>query len=234
MLGRSSGSRNDGGGTTPSCPFRVAPLVPNALKVMDSMNGTFHPCAVPWRIWPWGLTLHHEDTDVLPACSVEFGVLMQPGVPSEELWVRVDFEAAAFASASPHRDDEDLADVTGYDIVPRRTVDGPAERQLEEEEWNRTELCPDPGFYFSTDSAWLDRSRRLWADRQRMDRSPQDAVHFLMDGRDGYLEILASGFTWRAWYQGCPILSAVEGEPVLGGAWSEQPARAEKSDGQLA
>ena len=182
------------------------------------MSETFHACTLPWSIWPWGLTLNHGDTDVLPECSVEFGVqVVRPSPPYEQLWVKVEFELAAFASAKPHRDDEGLSDVTGYDIVPRR---GATSWEDDQAEWLRTGVCPDPGFYFSTDTRWLDADRRSWAARQRGNPRQEEAVHFLLDGRDGYVEILAAGFTWRAWRQGYPRLNAVSGEPINGGEWS--------------
>jgi hypothetical protein len=80
--------------------------------------------------------------------------------------VKVEFELAAFASAKPHRDDEKLADVSGYDIVPKRRDPSSAARQyLDDSEWLRTGLCPDPSIYFSTDSTWLDAERRSWSER---------------------------------------------------------------------
>ena len=189
------------------------------------VSDAFFACSLPWAIWPWGLTLAHSDNDTVPDCSVEFGVqVVRPSPPYEQLWVRVEFELAAFASAKPHRDDEDLLDVTGYDIVLRRGHGGFATYQDQQEEWLRTGLCPDPGFYFSADTKWLDAERRSWAARQRADLRPEEAVHFLLDGRDGYIEILASGFTWRAWHQGHPRLSAVSGDPVNSGGWTRPEA----------
>jgi hypothetical protein len=184
------------------------------------MSGTFHACTLPWAIWPWGITLTHSDTDVLPECSVEFGALVaRPTRPYEELWVKVEFELAAFASAKPHRDDEDLVDISGYDIVPRRDDGSVGGWERREVEWLRTGVCPDPSFYFSTNSRWLEAERSSWAARQRTDRRPDEAVHFLLDGRDGYVEILALGFTWRAWPQGRPRVSEVSGEPTMSGEW---------------
>jgi hypothetical protein len=181
------------------------------------VSQTFNACKLPWSIWPWGLTLNHGDTDMLPECSVEFGVqVVRPSPPYEQLWVKVEFELAAFASAKPRRDDEILSDVTGYDIVPMRDS---TSYEGDQAEWLRTGVCPDPGFYFSTDTLWLDKDRRSWAARQRRDLRPEEAVHFLLDGRDGYIEILAAGFTWRAWHQGYPRLSAVSGDPINGGTW---------------
>lgn len=181
------------------------------------MSDTFRACTLPWRIWPWGIRLSHSDSDMLPECSVEFGALVvRPTRPYEALWVKVDFELAAFASARPHRDDEDLFEVSGYSLLPSRRDDLGGDRDAE---WLRTGTCPDPRFYFSTDSRWLERDKRSWAARQRTDRGPDDAVHFLLDGRDGYVEILAAGFTWRAWHQGKPLRSEVSGEPIMSGQW---------------
>lgn len=186
------------------------------------MSDTFHVCTLPWAIWSWGIRLTHSDTDVLPECSVEFGAMLpRPTRPYEEVWVKVEFELAAFASAKPHRDDEDLADVSGYDIIPRRRDESSGLRGYRDDaEWLRTGLCPDPSFYFSTDSRWLETERRSWASRQRTSRPPEDAVHFVLDGRDGYVEIIASGFTWQAWHQGHPFRSEVSGEPIMSGQWS--------------
>jgi hypothetical protein len=83
-------------------------------------------------------------------------MVVRPTGPYEELWVKIEFELAAFASAKPHRDDEDLFDVTGYNIVPNRGSGGLAGWQRRQAEWLRTGLCPDPRFYFSTDSRWLE------------------------------------------------------------------------------
>jgi hypothetical protein len=190
------------------------------------MSDTFEACTLPWSIWPWGLTLTHTDTDVLPECSVEFGAMMpRSSPPYAEFWVKVDFELAAFASTKPHRDDEDLLSVSGYDIVPKKRAGGYAASQHDEAEWLRTGVCPDPSFYFSADSRWLKAERPSWAARQRASRQPEDAVHFLLDGRDGYIEILASGFAWRAWRSGRPLRSAVSGEPVMSGGWLDGDSR---------
>jgi hypothetical protein len=182
------------------------------------MSDKFHACTLPWSIGSWGLHLNHSDTDLLPECSVEFGAMMvRPAPPYEELWVRVEFELGAFASAIPHRDDEDLLDVSGYDIVPRRA--GLSSYEHQQAVWLQAGLCPDPNFYFSTDSKWLTAERGSWAARQRTNCPPEDAIHFLLDGRDGFIEVLASGFTWRAWHPERPSWRAVSGEPVMSGEW---------------
>lgn len=187
------------------------------------MANVFESCQLPWRIWPWGLDLAHSDTDLTPECSVEFGgMIAQPTLPYRALWVRVEFTLAAFVMAKPHRDDERLSDVTGYDIVAHREPFSYEMWDRKESEWLESGVCPDPSFYFSTDSDWLETVRDQWAARQRTSMTADDAVHFLLDGRDGYLEIAAAGFSWKAWPQGSPLLRNVAGEPVLSGTWTRE------------
>ena len=105
----------------PTTAHRAMALGSGRSGRLGSVSDTFKACTLPWRIGTDGLTLRHSDTDVSPQCSVEFGALLvRPEPPYEELWVRVEFVGAAFASAKPHRDDEELVDVTGYVIDPRR------------------------------------------------------------------------------------------------------------------
>lgn len=190
------------------------------------MADVFDACSLPWSIWPWGLSLAHSDTDVGPECSVEFGgMFVKPTRPFKELWVRVDFTLAAFVMAKPHRDDEELSDVTGYDIVPRRAPFTLESYERTNSEWLESGVCPDPKFYFSTSSEWLEAVRQRWAARQRTSHPTDKAVHFLLDGRDGYVEVIAAGFSWRAWPPGRPRLDDVAGPPVMSGEWSRSPPR---------
>ena len=187
---------------------------------MDRVAATFSPCALPWSIWPWGLDLRHSDTDTSLECVVEFGAMVvRPAPPYEELWVAVEFHDAAYACAKPHKDDERIEDVTGYVIRGRESDDEAAY----EAEWLASGVCPDPYVYFTTDSPWLDRERGSWAARQRTNHGPEDAVHFLLNGRDGYIEILASNFSWRAWTPGHPRLNEVSGPPLMSGEWLDRP-----------
>lgn len=187
------------------------------------VTDTFEPCRVPWRVWPWGLDLSHSDTDVVPECSVEFGArVLHDGRDYGELWVVVEFELAGFASAKPHRDDEELADVSGYEIPVRRREYSESMRQAEEEAWLSTGICPEPHFYFSTDSTWLRSERESWAYRQRGRIEPGDAIHFVLNGRDGYVEVIAAGYAWRAWRTGHPRLNDVSGDPILSDRWPDR------------
>ena len=186
------------------------------------MDNVFHACTLPWTVWPWGVDLHHADTDVVPECSMQFGaMIVRPSQPYEQLWIRVEFELAGFASAKPHRDDETLTEVSGYDIVPRRDEHDQDAHARDEASWLSSGICPDPKLYFATDSTWLTAERESWAQRLRDSVTAEDAVHFLVDGRDGYVEILAKGFHWRAWQPGSPRHNEVEGEPIMTGSWTD-------------
>lgn len=92
--------------------------------------------------------------------------------------------------------------MTGYDIVPKRGYDGTSDSWAAfTVEWIRTGWCPDPGVYHSNNSAWLADERDGWADRQRSDRTAADVVRFIVDGRDGFVEVMAAGFAWTTFSQ---------------------------------
>lgn len=185
------------------------------------MADKFRACLLPWRVWPWGLTLTHSDTDTVPDCVVQFGALVaRSDPPFESIWVRVDFELGGFARTTPHRDDEDLRAASGYDITPLSQYDGlTGGDEQETAEWLRTGLCPDPGLYFASDSSWLASVRQSWAAAQRTSRTANEAVHFVIDGRDGYVEVIAAGFSWTAWSTDSSGHPAEATPPVAAGDW---------------
>ncbi|MCB9372237.1 MAG: hypothetical protein H6518_05595 [Microthrixaceae bacterium] len=144
------------------------------------------------------MTSSHSDTDVVPERSVEFGAqIARPQPPYEQNWVRLDFELAGLARARPHSDDERLGDVTGYDIVPKQRFDGTEQAHDEAKaEWLRTGSCPDRQVYWTSDSSWLTEERPSWAYRQRTGRAAAEAIHSIVNGSDGFVEVMAVGFTW--------------------------------------
>ena len=48
-------------------------------------------------------------------------------------------------------------------------------------------------------SSWISRERANWQNRLRGAHSENELLHFLIEGRDGYVEILARSLRWRAW-----------------------------------
>ena len=94
--------------------------------------------------------------------------------------------------------------MSGYDIISRRTdeISG-LQRYRDYAECLRTGVCPDPSFYFSTDSKWLEIERRSWASRQRTRGQPEDAVRFC----DQTVET----DTWRSLHRDSPGRPGIKG-----------------------
>jgi len=57
-------------------------------------------------------------------------------------------------------------------------------------EWNAKGLCPNPGFYVATESEWLSTFP---------DADQEGRQHYVVVGRDGYVELIAERFRWREW-----------------------------------
>ena len=57
-------------------------------------------------------------------------------------------------------------------------------------EWKATGLCPSPGFYVATESEWLSSLPDAHYERSH---------HYVVVGRDGYVELIAERFRWREW-----------------------------------
>ena len=57
-------------------------------------------------------------------------------------------------------------------------------------EWKAPGLCPRPGFYVATESEWLS---------SLPDTRQEGCHHYVVVGRDGYVELIAARFRWREW-----------------------------------
>jgi hypothetical protein len=105
-------------------------------------------------------------------------------------WRRVEltFSHCYFARTGPHSDSESI-EAIGYKIAGG--YDGPMnERYLDwrTEQWRKTEVCPYSGFYVARKSTWLS---------SLPDCFRKDSWHYVIDGRDGYVELIANGYKWR-------------------------------------
>jgi hypothetical protein len=137
-----------------------------------------------------GVTLTHSESDVEPKCTVVFGGgrLIENGrVDSRR--IEIEFSQCYHARLGPH-DDSVSIEAIGYKIDP--TYDGEIGdyHEWRIREWNATGHCPDSGFYVATKSAWL---------LSLPDFFQTDFRHYVIDGRDGYVELIAGRFTWREW-----------------------------------
>jgi hypothetical protein len=141
-----------------------------------------------------GVTLVHSESDVEPACSV---VLAGGRLCDDDLVdlrrIELTFKFAYYARLGWHDDNEDIRAV-GYSVEGgEETFEGaPADYvRWSARRWREQGHCPESGFYVATRSDWLGSVQRHF--------SHIPLRHYVIDGRDGYVEVLASGFSWREW-----------------------------------
>ena len=151
---------------------------------------TLTPCRVPWSISPSGsgLCLKHMETDIAPECSVTFGANWLTAAGSLAGGeVEIVFNGCYFARVAP------MSDVAGFDEYCFRIESGKAQDSEGEiawppREWVETGVCSDSGFYFATESEWMESLPLLFR---------RDCRHFVLAGRDGYVELVAREYKWR-------------------------------------
>lgn len=148
------------------------------------------PCRVPWSISPSGsgLCLKHTETDIAPECSVTFGAnrLTADGTLAGGE-VEIVFDGCYFARVSPKSDVSDI-DECGFRIENGKAETLEGDIVWPPREWVEKGVCPDSGFYFATESAWMESVPLLFR---------RDCRHFVLAGRDGYLELIAREYKWR-------------------------------------
>ena len=139
-----------------------------------------------------GVTLTHSESDTEPECQVAFGAgrLTNEGRTDMRL-VQIRFTECYFARTGHHSDDSSIADLPGYELSDAATPpDGADYLDWRHSKWRSDTVCPDSGFYVAEPSAWL---RSLPESFQR------DSAHYVIDGRDGYVEVVAKAFEWTEW-----------------------------------
>jgi hypothetical protein len=150
------------------------------------------PCLVPWAISPTesGVTLSHSESDVEPECTVVFGAgrLGEDGC-TDSRRVEINFESCYFARVGPHSDTEGI-DALGYKIDPPITCAAADYLDWRARRWREPGSCPTPHFYVAKQSSWL---------ASLPDFFRRDFRHYVVDGRDGYVELIARRFKWREW-----------------------------------
>jgi hypothetical protein len=162
----------------------------------------------------------------VPECSVEFGAIMpQSSPPYAEFWVRSSSNWLRSHRRSP-------TETTKTYSVSRVTTSSPSEGPAAPAHFSTTRLS---GYELAsvpirastsppTQDGWGPSGPRGRPDSGRAVSQRMQCI-FLLDGRDGYIEILASGFAWRAWRPGRPMRGAVSGDPVMSGAWPDGDSR---------
>jgi len=103
--------------------------------------------------------------------------------------IELEFLSCYHARSGPHGDSEGV-EAIGYKIEP--VYDGDVNNYLEwrAREWSATGFCPGSGFYVATKSEWLSGLESIFQTHAR---------HYVVDGRDGYVELIAHRFRWREW-----------------------------------
>jgi hypothetical protein len=156
------------------------------------MTTILKPCRVPWSVSSTmsGLTLAHAETDAAPECEIVFGGgrLGADGLVDSRR-IALTFERAWYARAAPLPDDADI-DAAGF--IVEGGYDGPMTAYLDwlKRRWRETGICPHPDFYVATSSDWLAGTPYCTDEKTR---------HYVLHGRDGFIEILAERFAWREW-----------------------------------
>ncbi len=149
------------------------------------MNPLYECCEVPWTLSPsGGLELRHIETDVAPDCSVRFlaGRINADG-KLDQTFVVVKFTGGAFVRVHWH-DDRSGVECLGYG-----SPNVPIGQRSMFDTWTIGDVCPDPKFYRLLHSPWIAELPSLFA-RHR---------HYILDGRDGCIEIAAERYNWCEW-----------------------------------
>lgn len=131
-----------------------------------------------------GLQLRHFETDVAPECCVRFpaGRINADG-KLDPTFVVVNFTGGAFVRVHWH-DDRSGVECLGYGLS-NLSLD----RREMLDQWAIGNVCPDPKFYRLRHSPWIPVLPSLFA-RHR---------HYILDGRDGCIEIAAERYHWCEW-----------------------------------
>lgn len=159
------------------------------------MKTILAPCCVPWQISPSmsGVTLTRGESDVESECSVVFGGgrLREDGL-TDHRRIEITFKLCWYARTGPKPDTEGI-EALGYEVAGSfegKMRDHPA---WYEDKWRLGGCCPDSGFYVAQTSAWLPTLPKFCQKGYR---------HYVISGRDGYVELVARSFAWREWLWG--------------------------------
>jgi len=75
--------------------------------------------------------------------------------------------------------------------------------------WTIDDDCPDPQFYRVLNSDWIHGLSSHFVDHR----------HYILDGRDGCIEVAAERYTWREWIwsAGEPLETSLADKPFATG-----------------
>lgn len=158
----------------------------------QSANIVLVPCPVPWTVLPCmsGITLFHFENDE-PECTVVFGGgRLTANGRFDSRRIEITFSGCVESRFRFLGDEYELGS-EGF------TLDSPAERFFaadpanyllwQRQTWERDGLCPESGFWVAAEPFEIDpRARR-----------PRH--HYVVEGRNGYIELFAEAYSWKEW-----------------------------------
>ena len=137
-----------------------------------------------------GLTLMLRETDVGPECTLVFGAgRIRNDDRTDSRMVELVFERC-YHTRVGHHSDTDGIEAIGYKIIESFPFDANNYLSLRSQKWRESGVCPDSGFYVAIESSWV-------AGLPEYCRT--GSQHYVVDGRDGYVELIARRFRWREW-----------------------------------
>lgn len=157
------------------------------------------------------VTLNHTETDTRPECKVVVGAmrfLVDGKIDMSR--VEITFEGCWHARTAPKRDDYGL-EAEGFDLV-QKSPRGVERLKWYWDQWRADGYCPISGFWVAVESRWL------------VEFLPDKATHYVIQGRNGFVELIAKTFSWREW----PWISGhrdelLEFRPVVSSGTGELP-----------
>jgi len=168
------------------------------------------PCRVPWAISPTAsaVTLVHSEDDVEPKCKIVLGGgRLTKGLRTDSRRIDITFKKCYHARLGPHHDSQTI-EAIGYQIAESYTGDTNAYIDWRHRTWIETGNCPDSGFYVARQSEWIPTLPGFFQ---------RGFQHYVVDGRDGYVELVATQFTWQEWmWSNCHRDDAPANGPVVG------------------
>ncbi len=136
------------------------------------------------------VTLTHSESDIEPECTVVIGGgRLNEDSLVDSRRIEIAFSECHYSRSGPHEDTEGV-EAIGYQVKP--SYDGEMNEYLEwrVREWRAIGFCPDSGFYVAIASEWLSQLPNVFRNGFK---------HYVVDGRDGYVELVARRFRWREW-----------------------------------
>ncbi len=161
------------------------------------MSTILKPCAVPWAVSPsgGGIGLTHIQDDE-PECRVLLGggrIKRDGGIDNRR--IELTFENVLWTRTGPHPDNVNVESI-GYEIDNGFADKGYSGSGDVAEKvdwihayWLREGICPDPKFYYASESDWL----------MSLNVPGDGFKHYVIDDRDGYVELISTGYSWKEW-----------------------------------